>query len=86
MEVPNRNSGTLAIKPQYRATIMRAKDRMIRHGRWKLVYQPLETGYLLRLFDLDIDPQCRVDVVEQYPEIAAQLRQALLSWIVAEET
>lgn len=82
MEVPNRNSGTLAIKPQYRATIMRAKDRMIRHGRWKLVYQPLETGYLLRLFDLDIDPQCRVDVVEQYPEIAAQLRQALLSWIV----
>ncbi len=82
MEVPNRNSGTLAIKPQYREAILLAKDRMIRHGDWKLVYQPLESDYLLRLFNLYNDPECRIDVAEQYPEIAAQLRQALLLWIV----
>ena len=57
---------------------------MIRHGRWKLVYQPLETGYLLRLFDLDTDLECRVDVAERHPEIASRLRQTLLSWIVGE--
>jgi arylsulfatase A-like enzyme len=81
MEVPDRSSGTMAIKPEYTLRIMDAKDRMIRSGRWKLVYQPLESGYQLRLFDLDIDPECRVDVLDRYPETASQLRQALLSWI-----
>ncbi|BAN36774.1 arylsulfatase [Sulfuricella denitrificans skB26] len=81
MEVPDRSSGTMAIKPEYTLRIMGAKDRMIRSGRWKLVYQPLESGYQLRLFDLDIDPECQVNVLDRYPETAGYLRQALLSWI-----
>lgn len=81
LEVPDPASGTLAIKPEYRARIIEAKDRMIRSGRWKLVYQPLESGYQLRLFDLDADPECQVDVLDRYPETASHLRQALLSWI-----
>ncbi|MHB9101383.1 MAG: sulfatase-like hydrolase/transferase [Sulfuricella sp.] len=81
MEVPDRSSGTMAIKPEYTMRIMGAKDRMIRSGRWKLVYQPLESGYQLRLFDLGIDPECQIDVLDRYPETASYLRQALLSWI-----
>jgi hypothetical protein len=77
MEVPDRESGTLAIKAQYGTAILAAKDRMIRHGRWKLVYQPLESGYLLRLFDLDSDPACQQDVSERHPEIKSELWESL---------
>ena len=77
MEVPDRESGTLAIKAQYGTAILAAKDRMIRHGRWKLVYQPLESGYLLRLFDLDSDPACQQDVSEQHPEVKSELWESL---------
>jgi arylsulfatase A-like enzyme/glycosyltransferase involved in cell wall biosynthesis len=81
MEVPNRTSGTLAIKSEYCKAILAAKDRMIRHGRWKLVYQPLESGYLLRLFDLDADPACQHDVSDQYPEVVDRLQKDLMKWI-----
>lgn len=81
MGVPDRASGTMAIKPQYRDIILRAKDRMIRDGRWKLVYQPLETSHLLLLFDLDTDPACQHNVLDQYQEVADRLQKALMEWI-----
>ncbi|MDP2783328.1 MAG: arylsulfatase, partial [Sulfurimicrobium sp.] len=81
MEVPDRASGTLAIKPQYQDTILRAKDRMIRRGRWKLVYQPLETGYLLRLFDLDTDPACQQDVSGSHLDVKAELWEHLQEYL-----
>jgi len=81
MEVPNRESGTLAIKAEYCKAILAAKDRMIRRGRWKLVYQPLERGHLLRLFDLDTDPACQHNVLDQFPEVADSLQKALMQWI-----
>lgn len=73
MEVPNRETGTLAIKSQYQQVVLDAKDRMIRRERWKLVYQPLETGYVLRLFDLEADPACQNDVSLKYPEVRSEL-------------
>lgn len=73
MEVPDRARGTLAIKPEYCKAIFAAKDRMIRHGKWKLVYQPLESGYALRLFDLESDPACQHDVSAQHPEVQADM-------------
>jgi arylsulfatase A-like enzyme len=83
MEVPDRASGTLAIKPEYGDTILAAKDRMIRHGRWKLVYQPLETGHALQLFDLETDPACQHDVSERHPEVKADLWARLLAFVQA---
>lgn len=83
MEVPDRSSGTLAIKPQYQDIILRAKDRMIRHGRWKLVYQPLEASHLLRLFDLDADPACQHDVSEQHADVKAELWERLQGFLRA---
>lgn len=81
LEVPDRDSGTLAIKAQYSEIILKAKDRMIRSGRWKLVYQPLSDGHLLRLFDVENDPGCQWDIVEKHPEIAAELWGRLSRWI-----
>lgn len=86
VDVPDPATGTLAIKSQYCSIMLRAKDRMIRRGRWKLVYQPLESGHLLRLFDLATDPGCRIDVSDKNPEIAVELQRALLSWIVEKQT
>jgi arylsulfatase A-like enzyme len=81
MEVPDRASGTLAIKPEYNNAILAAKDRMIRHGRWKLVYQPLETGHVLLLFDLETDPACQHDLSEQHQEVKAELWGRLQAFV-----
>ncbi len=81
IEVPDRDSGTLAIKPQYHNTILCAKDRMVRHGRWKLVYQPLESGFLLRLFDLETDPTCQHDLSNAQPEVKAELWERLSKFL-----
>lgn len=83
MEVPNHGSGTLAIKPQYHDAILRAKDKMIRHGRWKLVYQPLEAGHLLSLFDLGADPACQQDVSGSHPDVKAKLWEKLQEFLRA---
>lgn len=84
LEVPNRDSGTLAIKPQYAEITLRAKDRMIRNDRWKLVYQPLSSGYLLRLFDCNTDPGCTKDLSASYPKVVAALWAHLESWMASD--
>jgi arylsulfatase A-like enzyme len=81
MEVPDRVTGTMAIKPEYTTRIMEAKDRMIRSGRWKLTYQPLEEGYLLQLFDVVSDPMCKHNLIEQHKDIADMLWAKLSHWL-----
>jgi arylsulfatase A-like enzyme len=83
LEVPDRASGTLAIKSEYCNAILDAKDRMIRSGRWKLVYQPLETGHMLSLFDLEADPACQHDVSAHHPQMTADLWARLEAFVQA---
>lgn len=73
LDIPDRERGTLSLKPEYCERIMAAKDRMLRVGRWKLVYQPLESGYALRLFDIVTDPTCQRDVSNEHPDVTADL-------------
>ena len=84
LDVPDPATGTLALKPEYRQRIVRAKDRMVRDGRWKLVYQPLESGMRLSLFDLSTDPGCTVDVAAREPELVALLWAELRDWMAAD--
>lgn len=81
LEVPDKASGTLAIKPQYRDIVFEAKDRMIRVGRWKLVYQPMQGGALYKLFDLETDPACQHNRIADEPALAQALQQQLLAWV-----
>ncbi|MGO8754170.1 MAG: sulfatase-like hydrolase/transferase [Gallionellaceae bacterium] len=81
LEVPDKSSGTLAIKPQYHDIVFEAKDRMIRIGRWKLVYQPIEGGALYKLFNLETDPACQDNRIADEPELAEALKQKLLAWV-----
>ncbi len=83
MEVPDHTSGTLAIKHEYWVRIREAKDRMIRRGRWKLTYQPLDDGYLLKLFDVIADPMCKQDLIDRHADIASLLWRNLKNWIDA---
>lgn len=84
LEVPNLSSGTLALKPAYRRLIIEAKDRMLRLGPWKLVYQPMNTGSRLLLFNLEDDPACMHDVAENYPTILNALWEHLHAWLDAD--
>jgi len=82
LEVPDKTTGTLAIKPKYHDIVFEAKDRMVRVGRWKLVYQPVEGGgALYKLFDLEQDPACQINRAADEPEQITRLKQLLLAWI-----
>lgn len=84
LEVPDRESGTLAIKAQYQEQILKAKDCMIRRGLWKLVWQPLTEGCRTLLFNIEEDPGCTRDCSAQQPEITEKLCQILHEWIGAD--
>jgi hypothetical protein len=79
--VPERADGTLALKDEFRRIVVDAKDRMVVSGRWKLTYQPLQSGALIKLFDLDNDSDCRHDVAAMFPDIAARLESELRKWL-----
>ena len=85
LEVPDPETGTLVLKEKYVPLILKAKDRMLRSGRWKLVYQPLEDGYRLRLFDLETDPGCMDDIIDAQSELAQLLSRRLRQWMKPEE-
>jgi arylsulfatase A-like enzyme len=81
LEIPDRDNGSFAIKPQYHEIILAAKDRMLCNGRWKLTYQPLHDGCRLMLFNLENDPTCRHDVLADHRELADALWERLARWI-----
>ena len=81
LTVRNIATGTVSIKPEYVEQVNLAKDRMIRVGQWKLVYQPLNDGYLLKLFNVANDRNCLNDVSGDYPKIVESLWARLGLWI-----
>jgi arylsulfatase A-like enzyme/glycosyltransferase involved in cell wall biosynthesis len=84
LTVRNKTTGTISLKPEYEQLIIRAKDRMIRRGRWKLVYQPLLDGRLLKLFDMEVDPGCSQDVSALNPDVVRTLWLSLSRWLRAD--
>ncbi|BBA32414.1 arylsulfatase [Methylocaldum marinum] len=84
LEVPDKSTGTLGIRSEYRRIIIRAKDRMIRDGRWKLTFRPLDTGPLYELYDMETDPECRRNVLALYPDIASRLKSRMEDWLNAD--
>lgn len=81
LEIVDKQSGALSIKPRYKETIIRAKSRLAREGRWALVYFPLVNGEQYALYDLQTDLAMRNDVMAQHPVIAERLKMKLHSWM-----
>jgi arylsulfatase A-like enzyme len=55
----------------------------LRDGRWKLIHE-LESGRSL-LFDLENDPEEKLDRTAELPERAAAYRDHLLRWAAAQK-
>jgi arylsulfatase A-like enzyme len=83
LEVPDKATGTLSIRPEFTRIINAAKDRMIRRGPWKLTYQPTTGGAIYALFNVDEDPECRNDLAQRHPDIVADMRHRLGDWMGA---
>ena len=50
--------------------------------RWKLVYQPLTSGYRLSLYDTAADPGCRDDVAARRPDVRDAMWRELVPFLV----
>ena len=81
LEIPDKRVGMISLKQKYVDIIIAAKDRMVRVGDWKLTYQPLIDGAIYRLFNIREDPGCLRNVIEQYPDVGAQLKSLLDRWM-----
>lgn len=84
LEVADKQTGTLGIRPKFREIIVRAKDRMIRVGRWKMTYEPMVNGPQYQLFDLGTDPECRLNLADTNSEVRESLKALLLEWLQAD--
>lgn len=51
-------------------------------GDWKLIWTPGRTGMAYELYDLAADPHETMDRINQYPEIATELRDLVQRWAV----
>jgi len=81
LDVPDKRSGTLAVRAELQDVVIEAKDRMVRSGRWKLVYLPLRRGARYLLFDVEADPACSRDLASANPEKVAELKARLIGWM-----
>lgn len=84
LDIPNPSTGTLAFKREFYDQIIRAKDRMVRDERWKLVFQPLESGMKLSLYDVVADPGCTLNLAVQRPDVVRRLWRELRAWMAAD--
>ena len=58
-----------------------ARERTVRSRRFKLVERPRPAGgYRRFLYDLEADPRAEHDVSDRYPQVMAELQQALEGW------
>jgi arylsulfatase A-like enzyme len=84
MDIPDKYLATLTLKHEYYPLIIQAKDRAIRDGCWKLIYQPTTNGPDYLLFDMRNDPQCQVNVSTEHPEIFIRYKNLLDEWIYSD--
>ena len=81
LEILDLKTGTLSLKRDIQGRIIQSKDRMIRDGRWKLIYQPMDYGASFQLYDLESDPGCQCNLTDDRPEVFAGLKQRLIAWM-----
>ena len=86
LDVDNDATGTLSIKAVYRDITLAARDRMVRDGRFKLVFQPLDNGAKLALYDVIADPGCQQDIAHAHPAELAHLLAELRDWMNTPDT
>jgi len=84
IDIPDKLSGTLCIKQEYSDLIIRAKDRSIRAGQWKLIYIPTTQGIIYELFNTHSDPGCKKECSSANPAVLTDLKEKLDAWIYSD--
>ncbi|OUS15931.1 hypothetical protein A9Q88_09265 [Gammaproteobacteria bacterium 50_400_T64] len=84
LDIPDKKSGMLSIKPEFYPRVVKAKDRSVRNDRWKLIAMPTEMGVIYRLYDLQKDPSCDNDVSASEEEVFSILKNQLNELIAAD--
>ena len=84
LDIPDKKSGMLSIKPEFYSRVVEAKDRSVRDERWKLIAMPTEIGVIYRLYDLEKDPACTNDLATSKIEIFDKLKFELDALIAAD--
>ena len=59
----------MVLKERFHAGAIRAKDRMVRTRRWKLIHIPGKDAPIYRLYDLAADPHQKVDLAAEAPPV-----------------
>lgn len=81
LEIKDKSSGTLSVKPHLENLAIMSKDRMVEDENWKMVYFPMKYGAKFNLYNLIDDPQCNIDVSTKHPEQFNNLKNALVTWM-----
>ncbi len=84
LDIPDKKSGMLCIKPAFYSTVIKAKDRSVRNDRWKLMAVPTKMGVVYRLYDLQKDPACINNVSTSEVEVFGTLKNQLDALIAAD--
>lgn len=77
LEVDPHFRHNLVLRPAYREAVIKAKDRMVRTTRWKLIEIPGKTRPIRRLYDVLTDPQQLHDLAGQGLAEEAELVELL---------
>lgn len=77
-------TGLVHIRPKFRGPLIRAKDRTLQEGDWKLVWHAMKSGTMVELFNRAEDPENRVDLALAHPDIVARLGKRLQPYLEAD--
>ncbi|MEZ0123240.1 MAG: sulfatase [Candidatus Reddybacter sp.] len=84
LDIPDKKSGMMCIKPEFYSRVVKAKDRSVRNDRWKLIAMPTEKGVVYHLYDLQKDPTCIKGVSTSETEVFDTLKTQLDALIAAD--
>ncbi len=76
----------IVVQRRYAPLLTVAKHRMVRDGRWKLVYMPTRAGARYELYDTASDPREQTDVSARFPDVRARMSGDLWSWMLRDTT
>jgi len=73
IEIPDKKSGTLALRSEYAAAIENARDWFVWVDNWILKCYPLKNGPRYELFNTTDDSACKQNVANLHPNIVEKL-------------
>ncbi len=73
LDIPDKNQGTLAISPEYKEAIEKARDKMLEIGEWRLIIIALEQGPKYELYYIPTDPTCKNDIAKENTVVVNRL-------------